>query len=1029
MLMEFWEEQIREILRQLKILCCSKCEPVSDWDIRCEERSVGEDELNTPGVVWYESRLVLPQVQEGQSLEFHLDTGVKGEWEEENPQFEFYVNGEICQGIDRNHRNVLLEQEKWKNREITISLRGYEKPLKLQEEFRSYVRVLEKRVEQYYYDIYVPFEVMCLLEKEDTTYTILLECLQESVKRLDLRKPYSNAFYESIEKADLYIEKELYEKYGGHYTEEVFCVGHTHIDVAWLWTLGVTRRKSVRSFSTVLNLMKQYPEYTFMSSQPQLYQFVKEEAPKLYEQIRARVAEGRWEPEGGMFVEADCNLTGGEALVRQFLAGIRFFREEFGKDCEILWLPDVFGYSAALPQIMKECNIRYFMTTKINWNDTNKLPYDTFYWKGIDGTKVLTHFVPTRDYSSASRKPVTNREHTTSFSTNYNGDILPSQIKGGWQRYQQKNLNRQVLNSFGYGDGGGGPTKEMLEIQRRLEKAIPGCPKTKMATAGQFFHRLEEEAKGKKIPVWSGELYLEYHRATYTSMAKNKRLNRYSEFLLQNLEMLGIYSGEYPAEVLKQAWEVVLRNQFHDILPGSSIEEVYRDSWIEYGKMLPEVEKAMEAAFGKVAERYQIPKGSLVIYNFNGTEESGLVALGEEQWNQLLPAVKQGVSQLCDDGAVRIAVSGIPAKGFVNITERNSDETVENMVQFSEECVENSFYRLKLNKQGQFASFYDKRVNREILKEGMCGNVLMTFEDKPFQFDNWNLEHYYTEKFWEVTELTQKEITETGPLRYSIRLTYQYLDSVIVETLRFYPDSSRIDLDFAIDWKEDQLFLKLLFPLELNTNEASFDIQYGNVTRSTARNTSWDCARFEVCCQKWMDVSEEGYGVSFLNDCKYGVSVEENVVGISLIKCGTYPNPKADRGRHVFSIAMYPHLWRWQEADTVREAYRFNNPLRGVVSAAETSGEKPEVLPVIQTDASNVIVETVKRAEDGGSLILRLYECKNRYTNVSCKLHPKIQKAWECNMLEEDKEELPVKENGFRFVMKPYEIKTLRLYV
>ncbi len=1037
--MYFWEERIEELLRQLKGLCTFDAFSLKEWEITPEadsgeesgnrgERVFGGTEtLSAPDEVWYRRTVAVPKAAEHESIEFFLEIG--GAWEEENPQFEFFVNEELVQGIDRNHRQVLLDP--WTGEKAQLALRGYGEPLAEGTQIRPGIRRLERRIEAYYYDVYVPFSVMTLLEKEETNYAVLMECINGSLKLLDLRKPYSRDFYASLRRAHAFLKNELYGQHCGRFTESVCCVGQTHIDVAWLWTLGVTRKKAVRSFSTVIRLMEQYPEYIFMCSQPQLYAFVKEEAPRLYEKIQARVKEGRWEAEGGMFVEADCNLTGGESLVRQFLVGKKFFREEFGKDCRILWLPDVFGYSAALPQIMKECGIRYFMTTKISWNDTNKMPYDTFYWKGIDGARILTHFITTRDYASSTRKKVTNDQFTTGFSTNYNGDLVPSQIKGGWQRYQQKNLNREVLNSFGYGDGGGGPTREMLEIQQRLGRAIPGCPRTRIATAGDFFRKLEAALSGN-VPVWSGELYLEYHRATYTSVGKNKRLNRYSESLVQNLEMLGIYGGSYPKELLDRAWEVVLRNQFHDILPGSSIHEVYEDSWKEYEGMIGAVEEEMEHALARVKRRYRMREGSLAVYNFNGTPGRGLVCVDAGAWEGAAEAVRALPHQRTGDGAgILLPVGDIPAKGFVNYFTSfpaGMEAEREKMLCFSGECVENAYYRLTFNEKGQFASFYDKRAGRELLKPGVRGNVLMTYEDKPFQYDNWNLEHYYTEKSWEIDDLREMELVEQGPLRYGIRFSYRYLDSKITETLYFYPDHSRIDLDFHLDWREDQIFLKLLFGLELNTSEAAYEIQYGNVTRSTARNTSWDCARFEVCYQKWMDLSEAGYGVSFFNNGKYGVSVEENVVGLSLLKCGTYPDPKADRGEHKFSLAMYPHPGGWREAGTVAEAYQFNNPLRAVICGGEEpAGVSAEAVPLLRTDAGNIVIEAMKLAEQGDGIIVRLYECENRYGKVVCRLHPDITAAEECNMLEETKAQLLVQEGTLEFIMKPYEIKTLKL--
>ena len=537
---------------------------------------------------WFETSVTVPDEFEGKCIVYELRTGREGEWDATNPQFTIYVNGALVQGLDINHREIILAEQAKAGTQYRIVLSAFTGDQNFSLKLDSRLKVLDRKTEKYFYDLSVPYETARLLNTDDRAYITIIQALNDSLNLLDMRREGSPEYYESLEKAQEFITKEFYEKHCDKEREPVICcVGHTHIDCAWLWTLRVTEDKAVRSFSTVLNLMKQYPEYIFMSSQPQLYKFVKKNAPQVYEQIKERVKEERWETEGGMFVEADCNLASGEALVRQFMHGKKFFRDEFGTDNKILWLPDVFGYSAALPQIMQKCGIPYFMTTKISWNELNKMPYDTFEWEGIDGSRVLTHFIPTRDYNKAAVEGGTETEHFTT----YNGYLNPSQMKGGWARYSQKDLNDEVLCSFGFGDGGGGPSKEELENQRRMELGIPGCPRTKMSTALDFFERLDKETKGSKyLPSWVGELYLEYHRGTYTSMARNKKYNRKAELAYQDEETYAamdelLTGNTYPKDALYDAWEVILRNQFHDILQGSSIKVVYDDSKAEYEKI------------------------------------------------------------------------------------------------------------------------------------------------------------------------------------------------------------------------------------------------------------------------------------------------------------------------------------------------------------------------------------------------------------------------------------------------------------
>ena len=871
-----------------------------------------------------------------------------------------------------------------------------------------------------------------VLNTEDQAYITIIQALNESLNLLDMRKEGSKEYYQSLEKAQEYITKEFYEKYcDGEKSPIIYCVGHTHIDCAWLWTLRVTEDKAVRSFSTVLELMKEYPEYVFMSSQPQLYKYVKKNAPDVYEQIKERVKEGRWEPDGGMFVEADCNIASGEALVRQFVHGQRFFKEEFGVDNEILWLPDVFGYSAALPQILQKCGIPYFMTTKISWNEFNKMPYDTFEWEGIDGSRVLTHFVPTRDYNKAAVEGGTETEHFTT----YNGYINPSQMKGAWARYSQKYLNEEVLCSFGFGDGGGGPTKDMLENQRRLAKGLPGMPRTKMSTAKEFFHVLDKHVTDKKyLPTWVGELYLEYHRGTYTSMARNKKFNRKAEFAYQNEEMYAMLDaqtsgGAYPEKELHEGWEVILRNQFHDILPGSSIKEVYDDSKAEYEGIFAENKALTDATLAHIAAGVKAPKHSLVVYNPNSAAAYDLVTftvpegIGE-------PAVYDGETKLAvqktADGTYVFFAAGVPGKGYKTyIVKEEAADTTPSM-EVSTEVMENEYFKVEYNEKGQFAKIYDKKADRDILKPGKAGNVIVSYEDRPHNYDAWDVNNYYTEKSWDIDQVSAMEVVENGPVRACVKVERKYLDSTITQFIYLYHDIPRIDIKNVIDWKEHQIFVKDYFPIDVHTNEATFDIQYGNVKRDTHDNTSWDFAKFEVCHHKWMDVSEDGYGVSMLNDCKYGVGVRNGVIGMSMLKSAIHPNPEADKELHEFTYSIYPHQGGWREAGTVKQAYQINNPLTYSWKENEGGTLAPEY-SLVSSDKDNAVIEVVKKAEDSDAVIVRLYECYNRRTPVTLIFGKELTSVVECNMMEEGADPVEFTGNQATFEMKPYEIKTLKV--
>lgn len=537
---------------------------------------------------WFRTSFTVPKEWAGKSLWLNVKTQID-EWDDaKNPQFLLFVDGEATQGIDMNHRRVLLSGEAKEGKTYQLDLQAYTGIL--HSEFNLFVEMLQidSKIEKLYYDLYVPLSAFDRMEKDDKVRRDIETVLNHCINYLDLRNPYSKEFYQSLDEAIAYIEKALYEDMAGYEDIIATCIGHTHIDVAWWWTVEQTREKVGRSFATVLKLMKEYPNYKFMSSQPQLYYFLKERYPELYEQVKELVREGRWEPEGGMWLEADCNLTSGESLVRQFIHGKRFFKEEFGLDNRILWLPDVFGYSGALPQIMKKSGIDYFMTTKLAWNQFNKVPYDTMMWKGIDGTEILTHLITTLGIG----------QDTNNFFTTYNGILHPDAIMGGWKRYQNKEINNDILIAYGYGDGGGGPTREMLETSIRMEKGVKGIPKVRQEFSRTYFDELNDRVKdNKRLPVWEGELYFEYHRGTYTSMARNKRSNRKSEIMLMDLELLSVLAKKkgkaYPEQELDSMWKTILLNQFHDILPGSSIKEVYEVTKKEY-KEIEEKGKAID---------------------------------------------------------------------------------------------------------------------------------------------------------------------------------------------------------------------------------------------------------------------------------------------------------------------------------------------------------------------------------------------------------------------------------------------------
>ena len=958
---------------------------------------------------WFRTQFTVPENFDGKQMWLHLRTQMEG-WDARNPQFLVFVNGQVKQGADTNHQELLLADSAKAGDVYTIDLQAYSGIEYPELRLLADVQEMVPAVNDLYFDIQVPLWAMARMDPKGKTCIDLCTALNDAINLLDMRKVPSDAFYASVEEARALLAKTVYGEMAGYQEIIASCIGHTHIDVAWWWTVSQTREKVARSFATVLKLMEEYPEYKFMSSQPVLYSFLKERYPELYAQIKERVKEGRWEPEGGMWLEADCNLSSGESLVRQFLYGKRFFKEEFGKDNRVLWLPDVFGYSGALPQIMKKSGIDYFMTTKLSWNQFNMIPNDTMLWEGIDGSRVLTHFISTLGIGQSVER----------FFTTYSGMLHPDAIMGGWERYQNKEMNNDILIAYGYGNGGGGPTREMLETGRRMEKGLKGVPTVRQCGSRQYFEELEERVKdSRRLPVWTGEFYFEYHRGTYTSMARNKRSNRKSELLLSDLELLSVLAAKkgvaYPAEQLEKMWKTVLLNQFHDILPGSSIAEVYEVTKKEYAELAEEGNALLQ-------ERMQAVAGEgdgVTVFNTTGFASRDIVELPE------------GVSALAGaavqeyDGKTYALVENVPAKGWSTLAAGEGAAAASPFVLGEKDgclTIETPYYSAAIDSEGMFASLFDKENGRQVFKPGTRGNRMRVFEDKPIYYDNWDIDIFYTEKGWDLTEVSRMEWTANGPLFAELTIERDFMQSKMKQRIRFYADTRRIDFDTWVDWHEHQTLLKVFMPADVHTDEAAFDVQFGNVTRKTHTNTSWDQARFESCGHKWADVSEGGYGVSVLNDCKYGHSVHESELALTLIKSGIEPNPNTDNEEHVFTYSLYPHAGGWREGGTQQEAIRLNQPMKAV------KGGKPgESFSFVSADHDNVIIETVKAAEDGDGVIVRVIEEQNKRTNTALTFGCPVCSAEDCDLMENKTGDVAVEGNAVSFTIRPYEIKTIRV--
>ncbi|MBQ8086938.1 MAG: alpha-mannosidase, partial [Clostridia bacterium] len=668
-----------------------------------------------------------------------VTTGREGTWEATNPQFVVWVNGRIEQAFDTRHTSLTLDDAAEPGKTYDVFMQGYANAFMpnhgshspIPPRLNVFINDVCEDVVQLIYDLDVPYQALLLepdgcRDRERTVYA-----LSDALNLLDLRNPYSAEFHASVAAARAFLKESYYDKLA-EIEPEAYAeiIGHTHIDVAWLWDLYQTRHKAVRSFATMLKLMEQYPEFKFMSSQPQLYQFVKEDQPELFERIRQAVADGRWEPEGGMWVEADCNLSGGEALVRQFLYGNEYFETEFGTRSKILWLSDVFGYSAALPQILKKSGIDYFFTSKLSWSEFNLSPYDTFMWKGIDGSEVLTHFTPSRDYTGGSAADSNHSD--LQFFTTYNAMITPTQMKGAWQRFQQKGLDNHFLVSYGFGDGGGGSTDWMIENARRMQHPVAGIPAVKPQFARDFFEDLEKRVSGdKRLPKWSGELYLEYHRGTYTAMARNKRSNRKIEIKLREVELWREYARKvcalpYPNDALRGIWRRMLTLQFHDILPGSSIQKVYDDSKEIYEQLFQELAALKAEAFQALGAKQA---GDLLLYNSLSCARDDVVwfeadasvtALRDAQGNEY--PVQHVGAQSCAYVKGLLPMTATPM--WLVRGEASNEKLKVDLQKF-----DTPFFCGVFDDAMRITSLVEKRTGRELAKPGEALNRIVCYEN------------------------------------------------------------------------------------------------------------------------------------------------------------------------------------------------------------------------------------------------------------------------------------------------------------
>lgn len=856
------------------------------------------------------------------------------------------------------------------------------------------ISVIDEETEGYYIDLDVAFEALDYI-KDEHIRSKIYAAIDDSIHLVDFDFEPERV-RESIKAArKLYLDRLASINWSAQ--SRVIHTGHSHIDVAWLWRIQESIRKSARTFTNVTHLMDIYPEMTFGQSQAVLYQMTKDNYPEIYEKIKEKVAANQWDICGNVWVEADTNIASGESLIRQVLYGTEFFKKEFGKVSKTYWLPDCFGFTAALPQIIKGCGMENFITSKLSYNDTTRFPYNMFMWEGNNGDKVYAHLM----------RP------------SYNCNFRVSELTTFDNECNNKSELDTAMGMYGFGDGGGGPTRNMLERGRRL-KNFPGLPKAEIGHVDDFFETFRGHED--ELPVWNGEMFYENHRGTFTSQAFVKKNNRKFEYLLTRTEMLcslaEIKNGKkYPKEELEELWRMLMTNQFHDILPGSSIHEVFEDCRRDYKKLGEKAKELFADVVSHLGSQINSGKDSVTVWNLTNADSvqpvevkgvpEGLLAKG-------MPSVNK-------NGTLIFVPDVIPAMSC-KVFALEKRETVEN----SDKSIslENDFLKVAFDENGIITSIFDKENCREAL-DGK-GNILTVSQDKCIHETAWNLELNYLKKMWVLDKANCIEVIENNELRKIIKVVRSFNKSEITQYITLYSNGRSVIFDTSVDWHETDKVLKAGFDVSVINTDATYDIAHGAFKRPTHWNTPYDLTRFEVAAHKWADLSEGGYGCSIINDCKYGYDIHNSHMRITLMRAPTCPDRTGDHGINTFRYAFYPHKDDWRNG-TVQEGITFNVAPVGIY-APEAAGKYGEiVLP--ECSSKNIMIDAFKKAQDGRGYIIRFVEDEQRRGSAEVKLPFSAKEIIETNMIEEDKACVCTDASEFSFSYKPFEVKTFRIIV
>lgn len=937
------------------------------------------------------------------------------------------INGRPWQGIDWYRKLIPLGEFARPDLAIDLTMEAftinypYDERRRDQRDFHRFAQArlikMDREVEAFLLDARFVLNAYLSYYADEGSLEIerfLLHYLEEACRVISPLATSQAELNPALKRARHILRQNIFENRAYQPMGKINICAHSHLDIVYLWPLKETLRKNCRTVTNMLSLMREFPDFRFSYSQPYLYEQLKALYPAVYEEVRQRIREGRWEVIGAMYVEPDGNLPGPESMIRQLLFGKRFIRDEFGIEAETCWLPDVFGVMYTLPQILRKCGVKYFLTAKLNiWNDTNIFPNDTFRWRGPDGSEVLAHFPP----------------------THFAQDLTPKNLRHQWQDFREKHSVGENLFVYGLGDGGGGPTREMVAASRRANE-FPGLPRTKISLAEPFFHTIEEKAD--LLPVWDDELYLEAHRGTYTTKGDLKKLNRQAELLYRDAEILSsmawLYGGPFVQPRLNEGWKKVLLNQFHDTLPGTHVPEAVPAIKRDYEEAFEIGCEVRDGAIDHIVdnlERSAAKNHDLILFNTLSWPRRGIVAA---ELRETAGSVRIGSERFPVQhhaGRTWVCPPALPALGWtVAAYDESPAAESENPFRFADGVIETPLYRLDLDSEGNLAQIYDRTNDRDVLSAP--GNVFQLFEDNPgYKFSAWDIAYHIEEHRYPIRQTSPWKLVASGPLFAIFTATWQALKSTIEQELWLYADHPRIDFCTRITWRDREKLLKVAFPLKVRTRTATYDLPFGNIERPTHRNTSWEQAKFEVCGHKWADLSEGNYGVALLNDGKYGYDARENVLRLSLLRSPIRPDAHSDQGEHTFTYSLLPHAGSWRHAQVDRYAYELNSPARSAIIKRNGSDQKaaiPAVHSLLQIDSRSVMTEVLKQSEDGRGLVLRTFDSHGTHARVPIAFGVTLKGAAETDLLEEKPQAVSLSgPASLSACYTPYEIKTHRL--